>query len=408
MKKILFVDDETSELEQLRRALEPMRKEWDMGFATSGQAGLALLHQEQHDIVVVDMQMPVMNGTQFLEEVRKHYPQIIRIAVSGEQRLMTSFQASAFAHQFHSKPNDAGRLIKVLRRACWLSDLLAESKLVGVIARLKTVPSLPTLYVELTSLLEKEDVAIKNIGEIIARDMGMSAKVLQLVNSAFFGLDEHVSHPQQAVVLLGTDTVRSLVLSADVFAQFESSKLDFLSLSRLWDHSIAVGGYAKRIAKHLGADATDVDNAFIAGLLHDVGKLVLGDNFPEHYFSAIGMQRRHRIEIYEAEWSVFGSSHAEVGAFLLGIWGLPDAIVEAVALHHKKSLFTSNQSPVTTAVFIADALEHEFYSGGDSGSERRVDEEMVNRLGLAHWLPIWRSKLVEKINHDTASVESAR
>jgi putative nucleotidyltransferase with HDIG domain len=182
--------------------------------------------------------------------------------------------------------------------------------------------------------VESPSASLEHIGTIISQDPAMSAKILQLVNSPFFGLSRLVANPSQAATLLGIDIIRGLVLCIDVFSQFNSSTLDKLGISLLWDHSIRTASYAKKIAHYENADKKTVDYAFIGGVLHDIGKLVLADNLPVQYYSALSTSSRKEIELYVAENDIFGTTHSQIGAYLLGLWGLPQPIIEAVAFHH--------------------------------------------------------------------------
>jgi len=184
------------------------------------------------------------------------------------------------AHQYLSKPCEPEVLKSTLARACTLSDLLENTLLVNLISRMDSLPSMPSLYAEVMEEVNSPNGSINRVGEIISNDVGMSAKILQLVNSAFFGLPKNISNPVRAVNLLGLETVKALILSVKVFSQFAKSALPGFSVEGLWDHSIRTGVFARNIAKERKLDQNDVDEAFMGGLLHDAGKLILLDRLP--------------------------------------------------------------------------------------------------------------------------------
>ena len=237
-KRLLFVDDEAMVLNGLRRALHGMRQEWDMQFVDSAAAALKTLDQETYDAIVTDMRMPVMDGAQLLEQVKERHPDVVRIVLSGQSSREAVFRSIAPAHQFLSKPCDPQELVTRLGQAFAMRDLLSNQSLKTVVSRLRSIPSLPTLYEELTAVLRREDPSLGQIERIIAKDVGMAAKILQLANSAFIGSRGRVSSLLQAVSLIGTETVRALVLSVHVFSSCDNPELGAY-LPALWDHSVA-------------------------------------------------------------------------------------------------------------------------------------------------------------------------
>lgn len=218
----------------------------------------------------------------------------------------------------------------------------------------------------------------------------MTAKILQMVNSSFFGLRRHVSSPSQAVSLLGLDIVKALVLSVHIFTQFDSQKPSCLSLERLWKHSFATGVFAKAIAKEEKQKRTLIDDSFMTGLLHDLGKLILSTNFPERYREVQVLAKERDIPPWKAESEVLGATHAQVGAYLIGLWGMEDPIVEGLAFHHCPSECQAQGFSPMLAVHVANSLEHQ-----ENGSDREeavseIDTDYLSELNMADQLTVWR------------------
>jgi len=390
MKKgILFVDDEPELLRGLRRTLFEMTSEWDMEFADSGQKALEVLEKAPFDVIVSDMRMPGMDGADLLQEVAKRFPSSIRIILSGHSDEKMIMKSIGQVHQFLAKPLNGNELQETLVRAFALRDLLTDPELKTLISDLRSLPSLPALYQELVLALQSPDVTMKKLGEIISRDVGMSAKMMQLVNSAFFGLPVHVSDPIHAARLLGPENLRALVLTAQVFSKFDRVDSCELSIKKFTDHSLAVASIAKHIAVRENQKKEIVDDALIAGMLHDVGKLILAQNLPETYYKAIACAEDNNITIWEAEQSTIGATHAEVGAYLLGLWGLPDRIVEAVAFHHRPISCVDKSFSPLTAVHVSDALVHEF-GGNEYVAHSMINLEYLDKLGLTNQLSQWQ------------------
>src|SRR5277367_4828044 len=272
-KRILFVDDEPLVLEGIKRGLRGMREEWEVELANSGAEAVASMMKSPFDVVISDMRMPGMDGAQLLDLVRARFPRTVRIILSGQSDHETILRSVGPSHQYLSKPCDLDELKQRLIRAFALRDMLNDTHLKEVIGRLKTVPSLPAMYVAVTEALRSPETPIAKIGDLIARDMGMCAKVLQLANSSFFGLSNRVSSPRQAALLIGIENLKALVLSVQVFSDLGGHLTRELGF--LWNHSMTTASFAKAIARVEQCSSGVMEDAFTAGLLHDVGRLVL-------------------------------------------------------------------------------------------------------------------------------------
>lgn len=388
-RRVLFVDDDPSVLAGLRRMLRPMRDEWEMEFVGSGAEALESIDRAPSDVVVTDMRMPGMSGAELLDEVRRRRPETVRIVLSGQSDRESTLRSLGPTHQYLSKPCDSEMLKRTVGRACRLRDLLRDPVLKSLVSGMDSLPSLPARCVELMDLIQSPDASAAKVGDVIAQDMGMTTKILQLVNSAFFGIPRHVSSPAQAVGLLGLETVKALVLSVQVFTQFQGAARSGLALESLWTHSGATGALAKGIAGKESCPRDEIDEAFLAGLLHDVGKLVIAVNLPDKHREVTELAKTDAVPLHSAEMVILGSTHAEVGAYLLGLWGLSDPIVEAVAFHHRPAESAAPEFRPLTAVHVADALEYE--AVGAATANPQVDTEHLTMIGRAERLPEWRA-----------------
>ncbi|MDR3640959.1 MAG: response regulator [Humidesulfovibrio sp.] len=359
-RTILFVDDEPNILMGLKRMLRPMRDKWDMLFAGSGAEGLTIMAAQHVDAVVSDMRMPGMDGPEFLRRVMKEHPDTIRFALSGYSDQQIIGESIAPTHQYLTKPCEEKQLVEALEQAMDARELVPNKSVLDKIARIEHLPVLPDVYNRITNELAKGDPSPKLIGDIVARDVGMSANILKLVNSAYFGLPRHIAAPQQAVIVLGVNVIRSVILSLHIFKSFEDRVRQSFSLPMLWGHSMRVAAIARSIAAHEFKNKDDSDHAYIAALLHDVGKLLLDahcQNECERIYEIVRTENR-RVADVEAE--LLGLTHAEVGAYLLGLWGLPTAVVAAVARHHDAKP-TTRDMDVSAIVYFANLLDHEIF-----------------------------------------------
>lgn len=397
-KNILFVDDEPNVLQGLQRMLRSMRNEWDIATAGGGEEALAMLAKEAFDVIVTDMRMPDMDGAQLLQEVMKTYPQIVRIVLSGQSDQESVFRAIGPTHQYLSKPCDTVTLKATVDRACTLHEVLKNDILRQIISKLQSIPSLPSLYTEIMKEIRSDEPSIEKIGRIIAKDVGMTAKILQIVNSAFFGFYNNVQDPTRAITILGLDKVRSLVLTIHIFTEFKQEYLNRFKVSELWEHNLHVGECAKELAVLEKKDKQFIDECYMAGLLHDSGKMVLMANLPDDYIKVLATAKESHCTIGAAEKNIIGATHDQVGAYLLGLWGLPTPILEAVLYHHYPTQCVHTEIVPLAFVHAANALVRKIRPAPE-GENDTLDEAYMEAIGFQDKIEKWTTccaNLLEK------------
>jgi putative nucleotidyltransferase with HDIG domain len=378
-------------LDGLKRMLRPLREEWEMSFVSSGIEALKLMGETPFDVVVSDMRMPQMNGAELLAEVLKRHPQTVRLILSGHADQDLVLKCVGSTHQYLAKPCRPDDLKAAIERASDLNQSLKDKGLRQLISCMQRVPSMPTLYLQIVEKLHDPEIGLDVIGDIIAKDLGMTAKILKLVNSSFFGLARQISNPAEAVSQVGAEMIKSLVLSVHAFSQFETTSVGGFSIAALWQHSQNTARLAQAIARMEDSEQKLVDEAFVGGLLHDVGKLVLASNFPADYARIVKTGREGTVPLITAEENTFGANHAEVGGYLLGLWGLPVPVVEAIAFHHNPMECKNTSFSPLTAVHAANALVN-FESPADKVfSSEKLDAGYLKLLGLDDRLQAWRS-----------------
>jgi HD-like signal output (HDOD) protein len=390
MKRILFVDDEPRVLEQLRQMLEPQKDQWDTAFAPDGKAALSLLDASPFEVVVSDLAMPGMDGAALMKIVCERHPAIVRIVLSAPREMEIALRAVPVAHQFLLKPCDPNMLRVAVERATSLSNILSNKLLANLVGSMKDLPVLPRTYMALRQKLAEPDAAIRDVVNIVEQEVAISAKVLQLVNSAFFGLPHEVSSVRTAVGFLGIDTLQNLVLSAGVFSIFDQmKKLPGFSCEELQAHSQLTA----KIAGQIPASAHVRGIALVAVILQDVGKLVLAMRAPEHFKRALKGAQTEGRPLHAVETELMGVSHAEVGAYVLGIWGLPSPVVEAVAHHHHPERVPQDSLDAVGIVYISNILAHQVADRAplpESSSQREIDPEYLDRIGVSEQFPSWQ------------------
>jgi putative nucleotidyltransferase with HDIG domain len=389
-RQILFVDDEPMVLKGLQRTLRKMRQDWDMTFASSGQEALDVLGKKPIDVIVSDLRMPEMDGGRLLAEVKRQHPNVVRIILSGQLDQEMTLRSVQLAHQSLSKPCDVEVLKHTLARLFALRDFLSDESIKSIISQIESLPSLPSIYTEIVAEMQSDDPSIKKVGEIISKDLSMTAKILQMVNSAFFGLFQKIKSPEQAVMMLGSETIKALVLSAKIFSEFNQKSFSWFKIDELFDHSLAVSLYAKTIIKNENLDQGLINNSMMAGLLHDLGKLILATNFEKSYRQVLAAAQGTDKNLLDLEYETFGTSHAEVGAYLMGLWRLDNAIIEAIAFHHLPARSMTRDIGLLTAVHVGNTLEHEARTPAEENTELQCEAEYLNQLEITSRIPQWR------------------
>ncbi len=389
-KRILFVDDEDFALRGLERLLRSMREEWDMEFVDSGEKALARMNGAAFDVIVSDMRMPGMNGAELLNEVMKHHPKTVRLILSGYADRDLIMKCVGSTHQYLAKPCEAKTLKMIVQRAAHLEESLKSEGLRQLINRCSALPSVPALYSEIIEILQDPEADVEAIGEIVVKDVAMTAQILKLVNSAFFGMGNEISSPTEAVAYLGTDTIKSLILVTHAFSNSGITGLDGFSVESLWAHSLAVADAAKAVAFCEGADKKMIDEVFVAALLHDVGKLVFATNLTAEFQQSIKLAREKKISLAAAEKQVFGVNHAEVGGYLLGLWGLPVPVVEAIALHHRPDMTLLKSFSPLTALHVGNTFASAAYPSVTGIIPDEPDLNYLSDLGLKGRMAVWR------------------
>lgn len=390
MQRILFVEDNAIMLQMYGMMLDGDSSDWQVALAANGEAALDLMSRQDFDVVVSDFHMPGMSGAELARHIRRLYPRTSRIIISGVSDQKEVADALGDTHQFIAKPFDLKTLQATLARIRSLDGYLNGEKLKMLIGRLGAMPSFPMLYLEIMQQVQSPDSSLENIAELIALDPSLTAKILQVVNSAAIGLPQKIHSPFEAVQQLGLGTVRSLALSAHVFSRFNKKSVRGFSAELLWEHLMKTAALARKILQIEQASAADLDDAYTAGMLHDMGKLMLADGLPDEFQKALALSGDKNIPLHQAEQEIFGATHAGIAAYLLGLWGLPAPVVEAVALHHTPDQSDLRVMSPLTAVHAANALLGELPSGAKSNTAALLNENHLALIGVIDRVECWR------------------
>ncbi len=395
MKRILFVDDEQNVLDGIRRMLRPWRNAWDLEFVTSGEAALQACSEREFDVVVSDLRMPGMDGAQLLSQIRSRYPGVARIVLSGYSDAALSAKAVPVAYRVLAKPCDPVEFKETIERVCALQDVLCQPALRQVIGTIGELPSLSTTYLELSAAIGKDDTAVSTIAKIIEQDIGMSAKILQVVNSGFFGLSQRAGSVEQAVSYLGMNLIKTLALESETFRVFvPSAKIPISFWKKMQRHSQRTA----LIAGALPVTREICEVTVVAALLHDAGTLMLASAMKDQFSLLLDEIKRKNCSQVEAEEALLGTSHAEIGAYLLGLWGIDSIAVEAIAHHHHPSRISHTGMDCSLAVYLSNLLAHEIdvHPNDPDGKDLNLPDRMeLETLGLLDQYAEFRSRAMQ-------------
>jgi HD-like signal output (HDOD) protein len=394
MKRVLFVDDEKQILDGIRRLLSDQADVWEMRFAQGGEEALKLCQASSFDVVVSDMRMPGMDGATLLGYVKGLFPDTARLILSGYADVALATRAIPVAHRVLAKPCDGIELQTIIESFCTLQDLFCTLELRRVIGTIGELPSLSDTYLKLAEAAQDPNSSLDTVAEIMVNDIAMVAKVLQLVNGGFFGLAHKVTSLKEAVAYLGMDTIKNLALATDTFTVFTPASCIAPSLCEYIQRHTA---RTALIAGVLPLPAKLREVCVISALLHDIGELVLASKLPREFSAALDWTRTSGLSQVEAEEQIIGTSHAEIGAYLLGLWGIDSLIVEAVAHHHRPDRIPHMSFDASIALYVADhlALELGDRTDGVQGIASGADDSLIEALGLSQQYPVFRERAVE-------------
>jgi putative nucleotidyltransferase with HDIG domain len=392
-KYILLVDEDQLVLKSLKRSLRKLSAQWQIHYADNASKALDILSSVPVDVMIAEVHLAGDDGRVLFEEARRVRPQAARIVLTGYTDPNVIFQFVGLAHQLLSKPWDEQTLIETIQRSFLIRGLLTNERMKAVLNQIHTLPSIPAIYLELVEKLKSENASLPEITASVVKDPGMTVKILQIVNSPFYGLPMKVVEPGKAVGLLGIDFLKGIVLAKELFGGFKQSSCKFLSLDGLWAHSVNTSSIIKQIARMEAVENGLADISAIAGLLHDVGKMILAIHFPSEAQSIHNLARTKGLPSWKAELKVLGTSHAEVGAYLLGLWGMPISLLTAVLCHHQPVFQGGDGISPQVLLHVANAIVNAQDTGDCRGHMDLLDYDYFQRNNLSDHLARWQEKI---------------
>jgi HD-like signal output (HDOD) protein len=388
MKRTIYVvDDQAGVVDTAVLILRCIDREWVVNGFKDPLEGLAAVKAKPPDLILSDQLMPGMQGSQLLEEVRAVSPATIRVIMSGYVSL-NKLTLITSAHQYLAKPFDAAKLRELVQRGFAARDRITDSGVQAVITGLRSIPSLPQVHQSLLAELEDHRQANASIGAMIASDPGLCVKVLQLANSPLFGQGYLITSPVDAVLCLGTDMIAALVFSQSLFRHYEALAHPELDVKRLWQHCWDAAFLAQHISREKKLTRKAGEEAFLAGLLHETGRLILIDNFPDRFQAACEAARQAKSPLAPCLREVFGTGAPQLTAYLLELWGMPSNAIEAIASLDRPEGPPAGAFSISGALYLAERIScHK--SPPDDFAVEDWDEDYLRAIGCADKVTEW-------------------
>ncbi len=354
--RLVLLDNEHHVADAHRRALRTVRPEWDVVLATSNAAALAALDAAPADIFISELGRPPADGVALFEAVKERWPATVRIALSEFAERSVALRLERSVHRFLHKPCDTYMLAMLIERSSTLRSAISDPTVLAAIGGLEAIPRPPVTVQALEKVLADPDAGVIAVAAVISRDAALTARLLRVVNSSFFGVGRQVTRVDAAVNFMGVSLVRAIALADGATRSFKVAP-DVLDLDEWNMHAVRVAASARDITLAMcPQDRSLADEAFLAGLLHDVGQVVMAGVAPAAWRELETLAISEATPINDLERRNDRVSHALVGAYLLSLWGLPSSVVEAVAFHHTPERLAGTMFDASIAVHVADAL----------------------------------------------------
>ena len=394
--RVLFVDDEPS-IRGIYQMLDSfLGEEFTVQTAGGGDEALELMTKSSYDVVISDLTMPKMTGVEFLTEVANRSPASARVVVSGYVDEMSIAKCCLVGHRYFIKPFDPIALTTLIQNLSQTKKLTLSKKVQILIGRIGALPCPSETFLQLTNALNSNLSSMGDVSGIVSQDPSLTAKILQVVNSAQFGGSRKIGSVTEAVQIIGLELVRALMLGFQVFKFYELKDPAGISLGNLWKHCLRTAITARRLCELEGLPSKMCGDAFTVGLLHDIGKLILASNAPDEFRTAWDKAAQENIPLYEAELAIFGATHAQIGAYLLRLWGLPESIVTPVQMHHSLTRADYNMLTPALMVHFAQCLTR------PENAVPKWHFDFIRELGMNERMADWRATL----NRETSQLAS--
>ncbi|KAB2838443.1 MAG: HDOD domain-containing protein, partial [Melioribacteraceae bacterium] len=353
--KVLVVSDDEKLLADIREVEESVKQNSSFYFSTTEDEAKRLLGSEEFAVVCIEFSTSKINGLEFLSLIKDKYPKTFRVLFTDPSKRERAVYSTSDVHRFINKPLRDQEFVKSIEHFQSLSKYDLDSKTISAILGIGTIPTIPEVYLRLEREINKPEVSIHRIADIISNDPLAAAKVMHIVYSSFYNISKSIVNLVHAINFLGLDIIKSLVLYIKVFILKNQPPEIQNYLKKVRDHSIDVAKVSKAIMNLECKDRNLIDSAYIAGLLHDIGKIIMVQSSDKSKRMAFVSEHASDNQL-EKEIEKFGVSHVNAGAYLLSSWSFPTELILSVADHHNHEIIRDGELGLNQIVYIANAL----------------------------------------------------
>ena len=400
-KAILFVDDNENVINGIQRLMRPYRDQWQFFFTRSGPDALAIMEKQQIDLIISDMMMHEMRGDELLTKVSQLYPATVRMILSGYADEETLKSGLKVAHQYLSKPCTSDILREAIAQVFKIQGCVNNPRIIAGVGDVSKLPSLPKIYQELNAAIANEETTTTDIAKIFASDMVLSAKLLQLINSPYFGLNRFISNLNEAINLIGVKRLNNLVLSVHLKTSFPIRNPEMERyMEYLWQDAGRVSELARLIALSENQQEDRPDQAYLGGLLHNMGLLIFFSGAEDKLKCYLDKVKTTDLPVEQLENEIFGYTRSEAAAYILSLWKIPPRIIEAILLQTTPHETEYNDVNALTAVHVAACLLKPTVSDDYSRLfEMTLDTDYLQRIKKLDRVTDWQILAEKVIKH---------
>ncbi len=353
--KVLIVSDDEKVVADIRKSEEAVFQNASFQFATTEDEAKRLLDSKEFAVVCIEFSTSKINGLEFLSFVKDKYPKTFRVLFTDPSKRERAVYSTTDVHRFINKPLIDQDFVKTIEHFQGLSKYDLDSKTISAILGIGPIPTMPEVYIRLEREINKPEVSIHRIADIISNDPLAAAKVMHIVYSSFYNISKSIVNLVHAINFLGLDIIKSLVLYIKVFILKNQPPEIQNYLKKIRDHSIDVAKVSKAIMNLECKDRDLIDSAYISGLLHDIGKIIMVQCSDKSKRMTFVSEQGEENQL-EREIEKFGVSHVSAGAYLLSSWNFPSEIISSVASHQNPEIIANGELGLSQIVYIANAL----------------------------------------------------
>jgi HD-like signal output (HDOD) protein len=386
--RLLYLENDAKVVAELIQALGS-RSEWEVAHAENVQEARQIARKQPIDVALLSATIPETDPIAIAEELTQQHRKVTIFILAPDAETGGGLAYASGRFQWLEKPCPTATLISAVERMASLVSWLTNNTTIELVSGLHSLPTIPSNYQGVIRAIHSPHSSVQDIAEALGKDMGITSRVLQVANSAYYGYSQKITSPMEASMLLGIDTLKSLVRYTHVLNNFPQTPTTNAIFDQVWRHSSGVAAIARKIALLHTQDETLGDEAFTAALLHDIGKVVLTSIKPAEFKEVMLQASVTKSPIHLIERVKLKTTHAETGAYLLSLWGIPFSILEAVAWHHYPSECKEKKFSALTCVHVANVAEHSRRGGEDDKGLPALDEAYLAQLGVLKEAQEW-------------------